>query len=182
MLVGEFGPTALSAGTSNVMKGGSMAAETTASKTAKFLLKLAGERGLEISNLKLQKLLYYSQGWHLGILEKPLFGERIEAWIRGPVVPPVYGEFKCFRWEPIPLESYSESTIEPGDPRWPIETHLSEVLDTYGKLNGRELELRTHREKPWLDARVGLVADSPSTALISCDSMMAFFKPQVRKA
>ena len=39
---------------------------------------------------KLQKLVYYSQAWHLVWEDKPLFPERIEAWFAGPVVPELY--------------------------------------------------------------------------------------------
>ena len=41
----------------------------------------------KITNLKLQKLVYYSQAWFLGIYQKPLFSDKIEAWVHGPVVP-----------------------------------------------------------------------------------------------
>jgi uncharacterized phage-associated protein len=47
-----------------------------------------------ISNMKLQKLLYYQQGFHLAYFGKPLFEEDIEAWMYGPVVPSVYSHFK----------------------------------------------------------------------------------------
>ena len=42
-----------------------------------------------VSNLKLQKLLYYVQGFHLAVFGEPLFEEEIEAWMYGPVVPSV---------------------------------------------------------------------------------------------
>ena len=51
-----------------------------------------------MSAMKLQKLIYYSQAWSLVWDDEPLFPERIEAWINGPVVPELYerhkGEFK----------------------------------------------------------------------------------------
>ena len=52
-----------------------------------FLAKADEDAGDLMSNLKLQKLVYYAQGFALVLLEKPLFPERIEAWIHGPVVP-----------------------------------------------------------------------------------------------
>ena len=47
-----------------------------------------------ISNMKLQKLLYYQQGFHLAYFGTPLFDEEIEAWMYGPAVPGVYEHFK----------------------------------------------------------------------------------------
>ena len=49
-----------------------------------------------ISNLKLQKLLYYAQGCYLAIKGKPLFFEKILAWAHGPVVNEVYQEYKHY--------------------------------------------------------------------------------------
>ena len=47
-----------------------------------------------MSNMKLQKMLYYEQGYHLAAFGTPLFDEDIEAWMYGPVVPCVYEHFK----------------------------------------------------------------------------------------
>lgn len=55
---------------------------------AKYFLFLARNReaGDTISNLKIQKMLYYAQGYSLALFNKPLFDDRIEAWKHGPVV------------------------------------------------------------------------------------------------
>jgi len=62
---------------------------------ADFFIELAGqdEEG-EITNLKLNKLLYYAQGHYLAKTGKPLFDDDIEAWDLGPVVPAVYQKYK----------------------------------------------------------------------------------------
>ena len=49
-----------------------------------------------ISNLKLQKLLYYAQGCVLAITGNILFNDDIEAWEHGPVVPTIYHLYKTF--------------------------------------------------------------------------------------
>jgi len=64
-----------------------------------FLLKAqeAQEEDQElISNLKLQKLIYYAQGIHLASEGTPLFPDRIEAWTYGPVVPTLYHHYKTY--------------------------------------------------------------------------------------
>ena len=67
----------------------------TAFSVAKYFLFLSDEEaGDTISNLKLQKLLYYAQGFHLALNDSPLFAESIEAWTHGPVVPVVYQLYK----------------------------------------------------------------------------------------
>jgi uncharacterized phage-associated protein len=148
-------------------------AETSAHKVARVILHIAHERGVAVSNLKLQKLLYYSQAWYLAILNKPLFQERIEAWVHGPVVPPVFGVYKEFRWNSLP--DPGETVIEEGDPSWPIMPHLAEVMDAYAGLTGTQLESLTHAEEPWKNARNGMPQDVPSNAVISHQSMTDFY-------
>src|SRR5688572_18511108 len=77
---------------------------------AKYLLSLQDEEvGDSISNLKLQKLLYYAQGFHLAEHGRALFEERIEAWQHGPVIPTVYPEFKDYGRGGLPSDlKYSD--------------------------------------------------------------------------
>jgi uncharacterized phage-associated protein len=154
-------------------------AETTARTVADLILAFAKERGVEMTNLKLQKILYYAQAWYLAVLDKPLFNERIEAWIHGPVIPPVFGDFKCYRWNPI---DYVPTNLreDVGDPRWPISECVEEIMDGYGAFSGPELEALTHQEAPWKDARKGLPSDAPSTNIISHESMIEFYRPQLK--
>src|SRR5688500_10553579 len=60
------------------------------------------ERQGGMSAMKLQKLVYYAQAWHLVWEDKPLFSERVEAWANGPVVPELYrqhrGMFQVNTW------------------------------------------------------------------------------------
>ena len=51
-----------------------------------------------MSAMKLQKLCYFSYGYHLAWEERPLFPERFEAWANGPVSPPLYAMHRgCLR-------------------------------------------------------------------------------------
>lgn len=154
-------------------------AQTTARKVANLILVAARDRHMEISNLKLQKLLYYCQAWYLAALDFPLFSERIEAWIHGPVVPPVFGDFKVNRWRPIDLSGVITEPIEDGDPRWPVHDLVIEVMNAYGDMTGPELEALTHNEEPWKIARNGIPSDEPSTSTITHQSMRAFYSPQL---
>jgi uncharacterized phage-associated protein len=154
-------------------------AETSAHKVARVILHLAHERKLEITNLKLQKLLYYCQAWYLAIMKKPFFHERIEAWVHGPAVPPVFGTYKEFRWNPVP--DPGETVIEDGDPSWPVMNHIAEVMDAYANLTGPQLETLTHAEDPWKNARNGMPQDAPSNAIISHQSMIDYYGAKVRR-
>jgi len=118
----------------------------TAHDVAAYILENQGE----MSAMKLQKLVYYSQAWHLVWDEKPLFAERIEAWANGPVVPKLYqvhrGQFSVHSW------SHGDSSKLTPSQRGSIEA----VLKFYGDKTGSWLSELTHREHPWRDARAGL--------------------------
>lgn len=77
---------------------------------ARFFIDLAqhqNERdsGDLMTNLRLQKLLYFAQGWYLARFGKALFNEPIEAWPYGPVVPEVYSQYKGYGRQGITEES-----------------------------------------------------------------------------
>ena len=63
---------------------------------ARYIIKYCKDNGYSISNLKLQKLLYFVQAQFLVTYNgRPAFEEKIEAWDFGPVVPEVYHYLKC---------------------------------------------------------------------------------------
>lgn len=57
----------------------------------------------EITNMKVQKLLYYAQSLHLALYDEPLFEEEIQAWRYGPVCPPAYHFYSKFEAEQLPI-------------------------------------------------------------------------------
>ena len=145
--------------------------ETNARAVADFLLVFSRDHGDPASNLKLQKLLYYSQAWFLALHDKPLFSETIEAWVHGPAVPPVYGAFKKWTWQPILKE-----VSAPKDLSAKARKHLTEVMDVYGSLTAYQLEKLTHSEDPWKIARKGFPPDAASHEIITHDSMKRYYR------
>jgi uncharacterized phage-associated protein len=143
---------------------------TTAQEIATYIIHEFQIREDLITNLKLQKLLYYVQGWYLGLNKKPLFEEDFEAWVHGPVVPEIYQTYKEYRWNPIVIET-NKPNINPQ-----IEKHITDVLDEYGIETGWALERRTHLEQPWISARGCLLPTEECTSVITKDSMMEFFQ------
>ena len=142
----------------------------TAYQISKYMLCFCQKHGDSLSNLKLQKLLYYAQAWYLALYNKPLFGDRIEAWVHGPVVPRVYGRFKAWLWQPI------EPTPNPDPLTKRTKDHVQEILEVYGGLSAFQLERLTHQEEPWRKARKGLAPDEPSREAISHEDMKSFYR------
>lgn len=148
--------------------------KTTANSVADFLLNLAREHGDYLTNLKLQKLLYYSQAWHLAIFDAPLFDDEIQAWVHGPVVPHIYGRFKNCGFNPIDTEVTKSELPENGS------RLTAEVFQKYGRFSGLELEQMTHEELPWLEARGGIPDDQNSRTALHIETMKSFFKSKLQ--
>jgi uncharacterized phage-associated protein len=127
----------------------------------------------QIDNLKLQKLLYYTQAWHLAIFGTPILAEQIEAWVHGPVIPDVFRLYRDCRWAPIPA-TVPVGRIPPG-----LEKHVVEVLTAYGNFTGWELERLTHSERPWQGARGALPPDVPSHNVITHPSMKEYYRARM---
>lgn len=135
----------------------------------KIILNTDVEKGDIISNLKLQKLLYYMEGYHLAFFESSLFEDPIEAWTYGPVVTKVYHRFKANGPGGLELEGdISELALEEEE-----EDMFSQVMNEYGKFNAIKLMEMTHRELPWKEA-----FDKPDKR-INRDSMKNYFKTMI---
>jgi len=143
---------------------------TTAEEIADYFIWVANDSGSFISNLKLQKLVYYSQAWHLAIEDSALFEDDFEAWVHGPVIPTLFDEYKKFQWKPI-IKEVKQPHFSPE-----LEDFLEDITVEYFLCTGLELELMVCREDPWMKAREGLPKDEPSHAIISQSSMKEFYK------
>lgn len=151
----------------------------TALDVARYLIHLASPSDDEdvdsLTHLRLQKLLYYVQGWHLGANHKPIFSGRIEAWTNGPVVREVYPEFADLRYQAIPPDRGEDSPALEAREKPFIRT----VWDQYKKYSATALRDMTHNESPWLIARGNLPPCEKSSEEITHKAMRAYFGPQV---
>ena len=120
--------------------------------------------------MKLQKLLYYEQGFHLAYFNTPLFAESIEAWQYGPVVPQVYEHYKPSGragLEPTPSDFKFGNKIE--------KALFDEVYRVYSAYSAIGLMEMTHAETPWRTTNVGV------GNIISHDKMKVFFRKRLKK-
>ena len=115
---------------------------------AHYLVYLSyhNERG-SLTPLKLQKLLYLSQGWSYVWDDRPLFQEEFAAWQYGPVNPLVYSHFRIYGKKEIPA---SEGRLCKGhiDEKETLEA----VWRNYFDWSASELVELTHNQKPWQEA------------------------------
>lgn len=137
---------------------------------ADYLILECRERGELLTNLKLQKLLYYAQAWYLALKNEPLFEEDFQAWVHGPVLLTQYHRFRDCKWKPIEIDVAAPDLSDD------TKTFLNEIIDVFGSEPAVALEIMTHRERPWIEARGDLAPHEPCNTYISKDSMSDFYK------
>ncbi len=137
---------------------------------ADFLIVECRDRGEVLTNLKLQKLLYYAQAWFLASKDRAIFEEDFHAWIHGPVLLSQYHRFKHSEWRPI-LDEITTSQMEEE-----LNSHLIEVVDVFGVETAGALERMTLFEEPWRKARGNLALDASSNDVITKISIQEYYK------
>lgn len=145
----------------------------------RYFIYLSNKEKRVITNKKLQKLVYYAQAWSLVLNNRKLFNEPIEAWVHGPAVKSLYIRYKEFGFNLI-QEEVKETSIKNISRR--TKELLDEVWKIYGKLDAGYLEMLTHSEKPWQDARAGLQGFENSEVEISRKTMKKYYSEKLRDA
>lgn len=123
---------------------------------ANFVLDLCAANRREITNLSLQKIIYFCHVWSLIKLERPLIRHNFEAWQYGPVLQYVYREFKAFESEPITIRAMCLDPMTGNENVAACEFDsstralLERVVDFYSRLTASDLVQLTHVEGgPW---------------------------------
>ncbi len=113
---------------------------------ANYMIYIMSDAFDDLTNMKINKLLYYAQGHYLNKFGKPLFDDKIEAWDHGPVVPAVYRAYKGYGDSPI--KDYDQNSISQITPE--EEDILFNVARKYGKYTASTLRNKTHAVgSPW---------------------------------
>ncbi len=156
----------------------SVVKKTNALTVADYFLYRANKDKKPLTNKKLQKLVYYAQAWSLVLNDKKLFNEPIEAWVHGPAVRSLYGQYKSFGFNPI-VKDVEESSLQVSEKDKGL---LDQIWNVYGKLDAGYLEMLTHSEQPWQDARNGLQGHQSSDNELTDKSMKSFYSKKLEEA
>lgn len=132
----------------------------------RHVINYSNEKDYGISNLKLQKVLYFIQAYFLISTPGQCFEEKIEAWDFGPVVPEAYREYKQFGSGDIPTVYYvvnvdKENSWNPNVQKYHDDVICEEdkvringVVDQFSDYSATDLVSLTHRQAPWMNAYV----------------------------
>lgn len=145
-----------------------------------YFIKKSKEDGKEITNKKIQKLLYYAQAWSMTLRNRPLFDEPIEAWVHGPAIKKIYEIYAQFGRDDI-ASHYSKDDLVTTAIDEDEEELLKVIWDSYGRYTAEDLEMLTHSEEPWQEARAGVEPYMASTNEITLESMRKFYGKKERQ-
>lgn len=139
-----------------------------------FVNRADRSSGDVITQLKVQKLVYYTEAWHLAYFDRPILSDEFQAWAHGPVVRSLYLKYKNFSWDGLPVEKGAL-------PSQITQELLEAVYESYGQFSAKKLEAMTHSERPWLEARNGLPPEAKSDTVISKLTMRNFYASRIEK-
>lgn len=133
-----------------------------ANEIAKEIIIYSNDNNYPISNLKLQKLLYFIQAIFLNEFHRACYEDTIEAWSFGPVVPSVYHNYKIFGAGNIPKKIFDKDSFASIFTDTSFGFHISsedkknvdEIVDDFSDYTASELVDITHHQDPWLDAYI----------------------------
>jgi uncharacterized phage-associated protein len=124
-----------------------------------------------LTHLRLQKLLYYAQGWSLAMRDQAVFDEEIQAWAHGPVVRKVYPAFASYGNTPIDPEKIQEAD----DISLDESVFLISLWESYKGYSASSLREMTHREPPWRNARGSCGPADKCETEITKEAMKEYF-------
>lgn len=148
-----------------------------------IIWKSSDQPSQPLNLLKLQKLAYYSQAWHLAIRGTPMApGAKFEAWVHGPVSRDLYNRFASSKlFETVTMENFT-SGFDPNRLSTDEREIVDAVMEEYGKFSGSQLEELTHREDPWRKARGALAPTEASRAVIDEGVMRTYYAARLQPA
>jgi uncharacterized phage-associated protein len=146
-----------------------------------IIVKLNGADA-RLNVLKLHKLLYYVQAWHLAFGKGRLFNNHFQAWVHGPVCRSIYDRFKDAKsmYSPVRLRDVRDDFDLGRLPRG-AKRHVDTILEAYADFTDDQLEEMTHRERPWIAAREGYDPKERCEEQISDNVMVEFYSRRLKR-
>ncbi|WP_431102364.1 Panacea domain-containing protein [Roseateles noduli] len=149
---------------------------------ANAVLYRAKQRGIRISHLKLQKLIFFIHAWRLALQGLPAVDERPEAWEYGPVFETLFHRLKnlgheaiCQYIETVEARTNAYQALMPSIEDAAFWRILDQVMDRYGGLSASQLSTLGHEPGgPWSTARAA------KQAVIPDDSIRSFYREKLQ--
>jgi uncharacterized phage-associated protein len=159
--------------------------ETTEGVANFFIQQSVDAGSSDLTQLKLQKMVYFAHGWHLALLDGPLFAEPVQAWRYGPVIQSLRAEFRHFgntvinkKARDITLDNgiLVERDVELRQPAT-ITRFLNRIWEVYGRFSPIQITNMTHEQgTPWHQIATYYNFKIPAGVTIPNDLIKNYFK------
>lgn len=123
---------------------------------------------------KVQKLCYYTQAWSMALNNRPMIDCEFEAWAHGPVCRELWKKLHEYTYFDIPQDVLKDIALPITDIN-DIEL-IERVWETYKDFDGYQLEILTHQETPWINARGDTPQFQKCTSVISKEDMKIYYR------
>lgn len=135
-------------------------------EVAEYIIERYHQRHKPISNLKLQKILYFVQAQYIVKFGTPCFENIMQAWDHGPVVPDVYHEYRGYGNTNIPSFGGKRFYFEQDE-----QQTLDATIDHASEYAASQLVEIARNQSPWMDAY------ERADKMITPESIKKFFTP-----
>lgn len=140
---------------------------------ANAFIDIAAENGFYLTNLKLQKLVYFAHGWYLAFTDKPLISEDVQSWQYGPIIHDLYNSLKHYGSRPITKKILTDQYIVQGSEDW---NFIKSVYSKYAMFSPAQLVALTHEPgSPWEQFGAG----QNCFQIIPVEAIKSYFKARV---
>lgn len=140
---------------------------------ANVFIDIAADNGMYLTNLKLQKLIYFAHGWYLAFTDNPLITDDVQSWKYGPVIQKLYELLKHYGAKPVTKKLSCNIVIDRGSEDW---NFILSVYKKYVIFSPAQLIAMTHEPgSPWDQFGAGEI----DYQVISMDAIKEYFKARV---
>lgn len=142
---------------------------------AEYIIMDCNRKKIPISNMKLQKIVFYCQAYHIAYYGETLIDGHFEAWKHGAVLPSLYREYKVYKSDNILI--YDEQRFHDLKNQFNeyLLSFLSKILTIFGEMSPSEIRRKNHSELPWLEARRGYAPNENCHEVINENTMYSFY-------
>lgn len=143
---------------------------------ANVFIDIAANNGFYLTNLKLQKLVYFAHGWYLAFTDSPLITDDVQSWQFGPVIQNLYNALRHYGANPITKKIPIDSNVIPQSEDW---NFIYSVYNKYALFSPAQLVALTHEPgSPWEQFGAG----QNDFQVIPVDAIKNYFKARIKNA
>lgn len=136
------------------------------------------EHNPDTTNMSLQKILYFLNGFSKKFLKYNLFNDLAQAWIHGPVYPEIYDALSYYFNNKIDVnEILKDKEIDLSEEEINYINNVSKFFSCY---SGSKLRDMSHLTDPWINARKGLSEEEPSNRIIDNKDIENYFSKVIK--